>query len=246
MLACVLLSIGTASAQNTKTYTGFVVDKNGNPVVGAEVMAPGGGASTITDSDGSFKIEVPVLLKKLTASYTGMSDKTLKLGESSKLVFKMRNLKKMTGFISVVGNIGINNNKEVDDNSYNDNYYSASFGGGIMGGQMGQLGNWGWYVKGMVYTDSDLYGTGSLTGGVIRKLSKKSHIYLGVGGAYSDYTGTPGFSIDLGTMFNVSDRINIIAGLNYINCVNRADYDEYGFKEISNHINLNIGVGYTF
>lgn len=246
MLALAILSIGTATAQNTKTYTGFVVDKNGNPVVGAEVMAPGGGATAITDSDGSFKIEVPFMLKKLTASYTGMSDRTLKLGASPELVFKMKSLKKMTGFISFVGNVGAG----IWDDEYN---YPGSngtqlattadilVGGGIMGGQIGQLGKWGWYLKGMGYVGCiDAYGAGSLTAGAIRKLGGKAHLYFGGGAAY--VYDAMGFSIDLGTIFTICDHVNIIAGLNYANSTSKIDYQ----KDKYNLINLNIGVGYTF
>lgn len=235
MLACAILSIGAASAQNTKTYTGFVVDKNGNPVVGAEVMAPGGGATTITDSDGSFNIEVPFMLKKLTASYTGMRDETLKLGNSSNLVFKMKGLKKMTGFISVIGDVGIS----FDTDVYSSNYKQPLVGGGIMGGQLGQLGKWGWYTKGMAYLATyDLYVAGILTAGAIRKLGSKAHIYLGAGGACV-YDGL-GYSVDLGTIFNVSDHVNVIAGLNYVN--SHISYRSATYR----NLNLNIGAGYTF
>lgn len=236
MLACAVLSIGAASAQSTKTYMGFVVDKNGNPVVGAEVMSPGGGAATITDSDGSFKIEVPFMLKKLTASYAGMAEKTLKLGDSSNLVFKMKNLKKRTGFISIFGNLGLASSKYGDFE--NDKYFS--YGGGLMGGQLGQLGNWGWYVKTIAnFDDYDLWEAESLTAGAIRKLSKKAHLYFGAGGVYSSFCDSFGFSIDLGTIINVSTNINIIAGLNYSNTSSSDDLK-------NDFINLNIGVGYTF
>lgn len=242
MLICTVLSIGTAVAQNSKTYNGFVVDNNGNPIVGAEVMAPGGGASAITDSDGSFTIEVPFLLKKLTASYTGMQDKSIKLGESSNLVFKMRSLKKMTGFISVIGNFGYFNDSYTYSDSYSgsswdEDYSQVALGGGIMGGQIGQLGKWGWYVKGMGYLGLEYSdGTGSLTAGAIRRLGTKAHLYFGGGAAY--IYDIMGFSLDLGTIFTVSDHVNVIAGLNYANA--SSSYDKY------NQINLNIGVGYTF
>lgn len=256
-LLCAVLSIGTAMAQNSKTYTGFVVDKNGNPVVGAEVMAPGGGASAITDSDGSFTIEVPFMLKKLTASYTGMINKTLKLGESSNLVFKMKSLKKMTGFISFIGNFGVfNENYEEHGryinhwvngvyssdwlSGYSDNSTNGSLGGGIMGGQIGQLSKWGWYLKGVALTSFDAVGALSVTAGPIIKLSSKAHLYFGGGGAY--VYDALGFSVDLGTIFTVGDHINIIAGLNYTN----ANYNDEYYKSQYNLMNLNIGVGYTF
>lgn len=236
MLACALLAIGTAAAQNTKTYTGMVIDKYGNPVVGAEVSAPGGGATTITESDGSFSIEVPSTLDKLTASYTGMLDKSIKLNDQSKLVFKMKNMKKMTGFVSIIVNAGYWTHPDNDHSNYH-TYSDITLGGGIMGGQIGQLGKWGWYGK--------LIGTGSLdhgdvgvslTAGAIRKLRRNTHLYFGVGPALNyDWMG---FALDLGTIFVVSKHINIIAGLNY-----SIAFDIY---DCVNNINLNIGVGYVF
>lgn len=252
MMICFLLSMGTVMAQNNKTYTGLVIDQNGNPVVGAEVMAPGGGASTITDSDGSFSIEVPIMLKKLTASYTGMREKSLKLGNSSNLIFKMRGLKKMVGFISVFGNIGVSLDHYTwrdfyDEFSGSENYNQITLGGGIMGGQMGELANWGWYVKGTGYVGVDYCeGTGTLTLGAIRKLSSKAHLYFGGGAAY--VYEAMGFSLDLGAIFRVSDHINIITGLNYTNSTDKStfEYYEYEEKDKYNMINFNIGVGYIF
>ena len=225
MLALVILSIGTATAQNTKTYTGFVVDKNGNPVVGAEVMAPGGGATAITDSDGSFKIEVPFMLKKLTASYTGMRDQTLKLGTSPELVFNMKSLKKMTGFINVAFNTGIG----LD---YVNDVYGAA-GIGIIGGQLPQLGKWGWYTKVQFSYIFEDYVNAAITGGALRKLSKKTQLYVGLGGAVTD--GCVGGAADLGFIFTVSNHLNVIAGLNFSYCA-----DNYCTLPV------NIGVGYTF
>ena len=243
MLICALLPVGTVVAQTSKTYTGLVVDKNGNPVVGAEVMAPGGGISTITDSDGSFSIEVPFMLKKLTASYAGMREKSLKLGKSSNLIFKMNALKKRTGFISLVGNIGFVLDKYENfwENSYSGNENDVSVGGGVMAGQIGQLSSWGWYVKGMGYYGIDYcLGYGSLTAGAIRKLGTNAHLYFGGGASYL-YTSF-GFSLDLGTIFTVGNHVNIIAGLNYAHAAEGDDYSRERFDPI----NLNIGVGYTF
>lgn len=240
LLSGITLFFSAAVAQNTKTYTGFVVDEVGNPVVGAEVMAPGGGVSTITDSDGSFTIEVPILLKKLTASYAGMGEKTVKLENASNIVFKMKNLKKMTGFVSVFANIGVDFEKW-EEKGYSDSDTNFTYGAGIMGGQLGQISKWGWYIKGstMLYGDDfNSYISGSLTAGAIRRLSQRSHLYFGAGAAYSGDVDAAGFALDLGGIFNVSDHVNIIAGLNYC----------YAGKsgESTNYINFNLGVGYTF
>lgn len=239
-LACAILSMGVAIAQNTKTYSGFVVDKNGNPVVGAEVVAPGGGASVITDSDGSFQIEVPFMLNKLTASYTGMRQKTLKLKDSDNLVFRMKALKKRTGFMSLVGGLGVvfETNEGYGSGYSNDDETYGIYGVGIMGGQISQLSNWGWYGKGMIDIDNYYYiATVTITAGAIRRLGGKTHLYFGGGLAILEED--KGFSVDLGTIFTVSNNVNVVAGLNFTGIYE----DHYSHYE---QIKLNIGVGYTF
>ena len=73
-LACLLLSLGTALAQNK--ITGTVLEDNGEPCIGATVMVQGTKQGTKTDLDGHFTISVPSG-KKLVISYVGMATKTV-------------------------------------------------------------------------------------------------------------------------------------------------------------------------
>lgn len=236
LTACAVLSVGAVLAQDTKTVTGYVVDKNGNPLVGAEVMATGGGATTITDADGSFTLNVHPLLKKLTASYAGMNDKTLKIKDRNNLVFNMRAGNGRRGFISLIATGGLSSYKGYTH--YNNHYEDSntgSFGGGLMGGQ---FGNWGWYVKAMYYNNTDFEHGGSLTAGIIKQLGKtKTSLYLG--GGYGNLSYVDGFAIDLGTIIRVSRHVNFIAGLNYVQTKDDV-------SEKYNLINVNVGLGYTF
>ena len=69
-LACMLLSLGAALAQNK--ITGTVFEDNGEPCIGATVMIQGTKQGTKTDLEGHFTISVP-LGKKLEISYVGMT-----------------------------------------------------------------------------------------------------------------------------------------------------------------------------
>ena len=73
-LACLLLSLGAALAQNK--ITGTVFEDNGEPCIGATVMIQGTKQGTKTDLDGHFTIAVPAG-KKLVISYVGMMNKTV-------------------------------------------------------------------------------------------------------------------------------------------------------------------------
>lgn len=155
---CVL----SVSAQNTKVITGAVIDKNGNPLPNALVEATGGAESVTTDADGSFRIEVPVWLKSLTAKYAGLQDKKIKLNHNNQIIFEM---KPKTGwwFLNAA--------------------YSANFGDGefnrvgLMGGY---LGNWGGYAKVMFAVDAD-NAVPAVTAGVIKQVSNPIFLYLGAG-----------------------------------------------------------------
>ena len=56
-LACLLLSLGVALAQNK--VTGTVYEDNGEPCIGATVMIQGTKQGTKTDLDGHFTVSVP-------------------------------------------------------------------------------------------------------------------------------------------------------------------------------------------
>lgn len=60
-------------AQNEKTYSGTILDENGDPVIGATVRVPGTKIATVTDLDGNYKLQAPAG-KLLSVSYIGYKD----------------------------------------------------------------------------------------------------------------------------------------------------------------------------
>lgn len=81
--AGLFLMTGVALAQST--VSGTVVDNNGDPVVGAAVRVDGTKTGTVTDVNGHFSIAAPAN-SKLTVSYLGMKDQTVKAGQNVKVM----------------------------------------------------------------------------------------------------------------------------------------------------------------
>ena len=244
--AAMLLGLGSMLAQeNFKAVKGYVIDKNGNPIPGAEVMAPGGGESAITDSDGSFHMNVHPLLKKLSATYDGMTTKTLKIKPDKDLVFRLKKERVRPAFLNVVHAF-----------TYNISEQEFAPAWGLMAGM---LGKWGFYGKGV----SDWNGNFSVTFGVIKSIYKRNaYIYAGSGYGmadrfdseycsfceewhrdYNDYR--PGIAGDFGFIFKTGRHFNITIGYNIIRTFPYKDHenDHVG----SNYVHgVQLGLGYVF
>lgn len=69
-----------------RTISGTVTDaSNGEPLIGANILAVGTSTGTITDIDGSFSLEVPEGVTALQVSYTGYRTMEVPLGASNTL-----------------------------------------------------------------------------------------------------------------------------------------------------------------
>lgn len=246
-----LLGLGSMLAQeNFKAVKGYVIDKNGNPIPGAEVMAPGGGESAITDSDGSFQMNVHPLLKKLSATYDGMTTKTLKIKPDKDLVFKLKKERTNPGFLNVV--LGVSYNECAYYEAYDDVVKGdASASVGIMAGM---LGKWGMYGKANVNLPTM---DASATFGLIKSIYKrKAFIFGGLGFGYvrkayrvrhhdvhndydywlGDWTFSPGVAADFGFIIKTGRHFDITIGYNYIHSI-----------DPSNNVHgLQLGLGYVF
>jgi len=235
-----VLAIGCITAQTSeRTVRGYVIDKNGNPIPGAEVSATGGAETTITDSDGSFSLQVPPFLKSLIATYTGMGTKKMKIPTSGDMIFEMKEKWPSKWFLNVVGSFG-----------FTDDGYCYGYGGGIM---VGVLSKWGYYFKGNL--DSEMCP--NITIGVVKGITGSIYGYLGVGygrikhtwDEYSfDEYGSPleviscsdfydGMAIDAGVIIKTSKHFNITAGYTMT-----TELVEYPYIRHT----LNVGVGYVF
>ena len=73
-----------AVAQQQKRITGTVLDKNGEPIIGANVVIKGTTKGTITDIDGNFSLEAPGNAQ-LAISYIGYVAQEIAVGNQTQL-----------------------------------------------------------------------------------------------------------------------------------------------------------------
>jgi len=82
LLSCFVMIGVTAFGQ--KAVSGIITDAdNGEPLIGASVLAKGTTVGTITDIDGSYSINVPDGTEALVVSYTGYADQEILIGDQS-------------------------------------------------------------------------------------------------------------------------------------------------------------------
>ena len=259
MFAVCAMSIA-ASAQTTRVIKGAVIDKKGNPLPGATVNATGGSDMTTVDADGSFSMEVPIWLKRATAQYAGMKDKTLKI-KGTDLVFRMKPDRKRQWFI-------IANYSRLTSGSMKDSYSGYGYSrietydySGNMGGLMfGRLGKWGWYGKfnaGTIDTEKKYYYktnydsrndvstedglfAWSVTAGVTKRIIDPLHVYLGLGAGEVGLYGMVA-SPEVGLIGKIKKHYLIHVGYQPMVLV---DQNEVESSNVFHTIN--IGLGYAF
>ena len=211
ILLCCLASV-SVMAQSTKEIKGAVIDKNGNPLPGAVVEATGGAESATVDADGTFSMEVPVWLKKVTARYAGMESKTKKI-KNGDILFEL-SPKKNKWFVSLVGSFDLNSTEM-----------------GRIGVMAGYVRSWGGYVKVAPTIYEDGIELPAITAGVVKSLSNTVNLYLGLGlmpYEYYEYDRWDdwvdyGLGIELGTIINLSDRFNLTAGVGLSDLIEISD-----------------------
>lgn len=72
-----------------KLITGTVIDKDGTPLPGVNVVVSGTTQGTLTDIAGKYSINVPFEAKSLTFSFIGMLPQEISIGESTQINVKM-------------------------------------------------------------------------------------------------------------------------------------------------------------
>ena len=79
-LWCSLLLLSGDLLAQTRTITGKVTDANGNPVSNASVFIKGTKVGTVTNTDGSYSLNVPMGAKTLVISSLNMLPEEVKIG----------------------------------------------------------------------------------------------------------------------------------------------------------------------
>ncbi len=79
LLVFMLLLTGVAALVAQRTITGKVTDDKGEALIGASVLVKGTSVGTVSDLDGTFRLQVPAGSTALVVSYTGYLTKEIAL-----------------------------------------------------------------------------------------------------------------------------------------------------------------------
>lgn len=101
LLTMFLLSISFIVAQ--KNITGKIVDENGAPVIGANILVKGTTTGTISDYEGNYSLSVPNEQSILVFSYLGYLTQEIVVGKQSQLNLTMSDDKRVMEEVVVVG-----------------------------------------------------------------------------------------------------------------------------------------------
>lgn len=231
-LLSLLLVAATLALRAQHVVTGTVVDRDGNPIPGAKVEIVGSTESTITELDGTFSLTTQKAdARKVRVQYGGMLARTKKIEPG--MVVKLRESswwtekpERMAWFAGV--QIGLPDSEDIVP-AY-----------GLM---VGQVKQWGWYVRGFYSKMPDTHGiiirdehgwfTGktdqgywSVTAGGMVRLWSPFHFYAGLGyskrtvawqradGSYAKYDDDSYYGMALDLGFMLKvKRIFVNAGL---------------------------------
>jgi iron complex outermembrane receptor protein len=85
-LVSMLFLLGTTVLMAQRTITGVITDgSSGDALIGANILAVGTAAGTVTDIDGSYSLSVPDGVTQIEVSYTGYASQTITLDASNTL-----------------------------------------------------------------------------------------------------------------------------------------------------------------
>jgi len=76
----VLCLFGTTLAQ--RTITGKITDQDGDPLIGASILAIGTSSGTVTDIEGDYSLTLPEGTDRISVSYTGFETQEIQIGTS--------------------------------------------------------------------------------------------------------------------------------------------------------------------
>lgn len=88
MLLCLFIGIGLATAQTTKVSGVVISAEDGEPVIGASIVAKGTTTGTVTNFDGKFELNVEKTVKFLTVSYVGMKTQEVAIRPNLRIVLE--------------------------------------------------------------------------------------------------------------------------------------------------------------
>lgn len=104
-LILAFLFVGTSqlSAQNTRTISGLVLDVEGNPLIGATVVANPSGQGAITNIDGRYELSGNRNDKTLTFSYIGFLTQDVDIANQNTINIVLREATQVLDDVVIVG-----------------------------------------------------------------------------------------------------------------------------------------------
>ncbi len=104
MLLIVFIIVNVSTyAQVSRTITGLIKDKTGEPIIGATIAEKSTTRGTITDFDGHFTLKGVTSNSELTISYIGFNTKVIKVGNKNHFVIVMTEDTQSLDEVVVVG-----------------------------------------------------------------------------------------------------------------------------------------------
>src|SRR5581483_7720811 len=99
---CVPVLMHTSLAQ-TKTVSGIISDQHGLPLEKASIKVKGEKASTVTDANGRFQLQVSPNAQTLVVTYVGMKQQEFSIEGKSTVVITMNVLESKLNEVVVIG-----------------------------------------------------------------------------------------------------------------------------------------------
>lgn len=99
-------TLSVQSIMQTKKVTGKVIDRAGEPVVGANVTVKGNKIGTITDANGNFSLSVADE-SKLIISFIGYKTATVDIGTKGSITIILEEDSKMLGEVEITAEFGM-------------------------------------------------------------------------------------------------------------------------------------------
>ena len=99
----VTVSLQQKQTQPKRTLTGTVSDEQGEPLIGAGIMVVGEKTGTVTDIDGTFRLQVPEDCQTIQVSYIGMSTQLVDVKGKNAVQIQMAENEMMLDNVVVTG-----------------------------------------------------------------------------------------------------------------------------------------------
>ena len=99
-------NVANATQQSGKNITGVVLDQNGDPIIGANVIEKGTTNGVVTSIDGDFTLNVPNNNAVIQVSFIGYDTQELQVGNTTNFTIRLKESSEMISEV-VVTALGI-------------------------------------------------------------------------------------------------------------------------------------------